>query len=74
MTTFLLTFFFFFFFFFFFLVGGGGIGQRMARQRHVDLMAFRWHADNGPTLNAGLVALLFLRGSSPVLLRNPISL
>ena len=35
-------------------------------------MAFRWRADDGPTLNAGLVALLFFSGSGPVLLRNPI--
>ena len=34
-------------------------------------MAFRWRACDGPTLNAGLVALRFLRGSGPVLLRNP---
>ena len=30
-----------------------------------------WRADNGPTLNAGLVALRFLGRSGPVLLRNP---
>ena len=35
-------------------------------------MAFRWQADDGPALNAGLVALWFLRGSGPVLLRNPL--
>ena len=34
----------------------------------------KWRADDGPTLNAGLVALWFLRGSVPVLLRNPIFL
>ena len=34
-------------------------------------MAFRWRADDGPTLNSGLVALRFFRGSGPVLLRNP---
>ena len=38
------------------------------------LMAFPWCADDGPTLNAGLVALWFFRGSGPVLLRNPIFL
>ena len=32
--------------------------------------AFRWFADVGPTLNAGLVA----RGPGPVLLRKPIFL
>ena len=31
------------------------------------------NADDGPTLNAGLVAVIF-RGSGPVLLRNPIFL
>ena len=30
-------------------------------------MAFHWWADDGPTLNAGLV----FRGSGPVLLRYP---
>ena len=34
-------------------------------------MVFRWQADSGPTLNAGLVALWFYMGSGPVLLRNP---
>ena len=37
-------------------------------------MAFRWRAYDGPTLNAGLVALWFFRRSGPVLLRNPIFL
>ena len=36
-------------------------------------MAFRWRADNGPTLNAGLVTLRISR-SDPVLLRNSIFL
>ena len=40
-------------------------------KRH--LMAFRWRADDGPTLNAGLMAA-FYRGSGPVLLENPIFL
>ena len=35
-------------------------------------MAFRRRADDGPTLNAGLVALQFFRGSGRVLLGNPI--
>ena len=35
-------------------------GPSSARQRNAIEMAFRWHADNGPPLNAGLVALLFL--------------
>ena len=34
---------------------------------------FRWHADECPTLNAGLShQLRFFRGSRPVLLENPI--
>ena len=49
---------FFFFFFFFNIVYKGR-------------MAFSWRADVGPTLNSGLVALGFYRGSGPVLLRNP---
>ena len=36
--------------------------------------AFRWRADDGPTMNAGLVALRFFRGSGPVLLENPLFL
>ena len=35
-------------------------------------MAFRWRADGGPTLNVGLVAFWYCRGSVPVLLRNSI--
>ena len=38
------------------------------------LMAFRWGADDGPTLNTDLVALSFSRGSGLVLLRNPTAL
>ena len=30
--------------------------------------AFRWRADDGPTLNAGMVALYFFRGFGPILL------
>ena len=45
-----------------------------ASQRNAIEMAFRWRADDGPTLNAGLVALCFSRGSGPVLLcPNPLS-
>ena len=40
----------------------------------VGQLSARWRADNGTTLNAGLVILLFFRGSGPVLLRNPIVL
>ena len=32
-------------------------GPSSARQRNAIKMAFRWLADGGPTLNAGLVAL-----------------
>ena len=39
-------------------------------KRHLN--AFHWRANDGPTLNAGLVALCFVRGSRPVLLRTPI--
>ena len=35
-------------------------------------MAFPWRADDGPTLNAGLVSLWLFRGSEPVMPRNPI--
>ena len=35
-------------------------------------MAFRCRSDDGLTLNFGLVALRFFRGSGSVLLRNPI--
>ena len=47
-------------------------GPSSARQRNA--MAFRWRAVDGPSLNAGLVALWFFRGSGPVLQRNPIFL
>ena len=39
-------------------------------KRH--FLAFRWRADDGPTVNAGLVSLWFFRGSRPILLGNPI--
>ena len=44
-------------------------GPSTTRQRNAILMAFRWRADDGTTLNAGLV---ILRGSGPVLLKTPI--
>ena len=47
-------------------------GPSSARQRNAIYMVFRWRADGGPTVNAGLVALWFYRASGPVLLRNPI--
>ena len=49
-------------------------GTSSACQRNAISMAFRWRADGGPTLNAGLVALWFYRGSGPVLLRKPLIL
>ena len=70
----------FYFFIFFFLLYGGKkdpnttISERLlARQRNAILMAFCWRADDGPTLNVGLVTVI-LRESEPVLLRNPIFL
>ena len=55
----------FFLTFFFKLVGAGGGGQdpkptkstTWVRQQNAIYMAFRWRVDDGPTLNAGLVAL-----------------
>ena len=47
-------------------------GPSLAHQQNAIKMAFRWCANDGPTFNAGLVALCFFRGSGPVLLRNPI--
>ena len=34
-------------------------GPSSARQRNVIQMALRWRTDDGPTLNAGLVAAIF---------------
>ena len=47
-------------------------GSSSACQQNAIEMASRWRANNGPTLNAVLVALLFFRRSRPVLQRNPI--
>ena len=41
-------------------------------KRH--LMTFRWRADDGPALNAGLVASRFAKNTGPVLLRSTIAL
>ena len=49
-------------------------GPSSAHQRKAILMEFGWWADDGPTLNADLMALSFFMGSGPVLLRNPIAL
>ena len=46
-------------------------GPSSARQWNTIHMAFPWWADEGPTLNAGLVALWFFSRSGPILLRNP---
>ena len=48
--------------FFFFFLGGGGGGVDEGRKNPntcttISGMAFSWQADDGPTLNAGLVAL-----------------
>ena len=53
---------FFFFFFFFFYEGRKDpnttiSGLSSARRQNAILMAFRWRADDGLTLDAGLVAL-----------------
>ena len=57
--------FFFFFFFFFFERREDPnttiCGPTSARKRNAIQMAFRWRVDDGPTLNAGLVALCFFR-------------
>ena len=48
---------------------------KMGHHRSTSKTPFKWWADewdDGPTLNAGLVALWFFRGSGPVLLRNHI--
>ena len=37
-------------------------GPSLARRRNAVYMAFRWRADDGPTLDAGLVALWFSGG------------
>ena len=70
----------FFFFSFFFKCCGGEKSQQnttisghlSARQRNAIQMAFPWRTVGGLTLNADLAALWFVRGSWPVLLRNPI--
>ena len=44
-------------------------GPSSARQQNA-IMAFRWHADDGPTLNAGLVAVIF-QGTWTCIARKP---
>ena len=46
-------------------------GLTPIRERNAIQMAFRWRAEDGQILNAGLVALSFFSGSRTVL-RNPI--
>ena len=41
------------------------IGPSLARQRNAILMAFRWRADDGPTLNAGVTVYLAPLDSLP---------
>ena len=43
-------------------------------KRFLNGMAFRWRVNDDPILNADLVVLRFVRGSGPVLQRNPIYL
>ena len=45
-------------------------GPSSVRQWNAITMAFRWCTNDGPTWNAGLVALWLFRGSGPVSLRN----
>ena len=54
----------------------GEVGSKYHYKRGIigQPAAFRWRADDGPTLNAGLIALSFFMGSGLVLLRNPIFL
>ena len=49
-------------------------GPSLDHQRNAIKMAFCWRSDDCPTLNTGLLALWFSKGSGPVLLRNPIAL
>ena len=56
---------------FFFLMSGERIQTVLKAGHH---RSASWRADYGQTLNVGLVALWFFRGSEPVLLRNPIIL
>ena len=42
-------------------------GPSLAHKRNTIEMAFRWRADDGQTLNAGLVALWFFRGPAETL-------
>ena len=44
-------------FFFFFWGGGGGGGGDDPSKYHYKCMVFCWRVDNGPKLDAGLVAL-----------------
>ena len=57
-----------FFFFSFFFVDEG---REDPSTTICESLSARWLADNGPTLNAGFLALGFFRGPGPVLLENP---
>ena len=67
----LITFYCFFFFFVFVFLVDEGI-EDPNNTINGPSLAFCWSVDDGSTLNAGLVALQFYRGSRPVVLRNPI--
>ena len=66
-----------FFFFFFSWWGVGGSKYHYNRaiisppaKRHHQPASKKWRADDGPTLNAGSVALWYFRGSGPELLKK----
>ena len=46
-------------------------GPSSARQRNAIEMAFRWRADDGPSLIAGFVSLRFFPGSRTSIAKNP---
>ena len=51
----------------------GERGSKYHLKRNETPLPFRWRANDGPTLNDGLVALWSPRGSRPVMIRNPIA-
>ena len=48
-------------------------GERGSKYHFISML-FCCQSNDGPTVNAGMVALWFFRGSGPVLLRNPTAL
>ena len=57
---------------------GVSLNEEIEHDKKVTLtpeyVTFRWRADGGQTLNAGLKVLWFYRGSGPILIRKPIFL